>query len=131
MPDHEFTTGRTEVGELAVGALQADRVLHDAIRIGTMSQTECMAQFVNGLFFQAAYKRRAADFRTAVGVAAQTITMEPLPLNWASPNTKEKMGLKRSTWVTPKTLSASGAAVSINFRRIKLELYCWRAASRA
>lgn len=39
-----------------------------------MFQTECMAQFVNGLFFQAVYERRAADFRTAVGIAAQTIT---------------------------------------------------------
>jgi len=74
MPDHEFTTGRAEKGELAVGALQADRVLHYAIRISTMSEAKCMAQFVNGFFFQAAYKRRAADFRTAVGVAAQTIT---------------------------------------------------------
>jgi len=74
MPDHEFTTGRAEKGELAVGALQADRVLHYAIRISTMSEAKCMAQFVNGFFFQAAYERRAADFRTAVGVAAQTIT---------------------------------------------------------
>ena len=74
MPDHEVTTGRAEKGELAIGALQADRVLHDAIRISTMSQAECMTQFVNGLLFQAAYKGRAADFRVAVGVAAQTIT---------------------------------------------------------
>ena len=74
MPDHEVTTGRAEKGELAIGALQADRVLHDAIRISTMSQAEGMTQFVNGLLFQAAYKGRAADFRVAVWVAAQTIT---------------------------------------------------------
>ncbi len=74
MPDHEFTTGRAEVGELAVGAFQADRVLHDAIRIGAMFKAKGVAQFVNGLFFQAAYERRAADFRGAVGIAAQTIT---------------------------------------------------------
>ena len=74
MQDHEFTTGRAEKGELAIGALQSDRVLHDAIRISTMFQAECMAQFVNGLFFQAVYKRRAAGFRGAVGVAAQAIT---------------------------------------------------------
>jgi len=74
MPNHEVTTGRAEVGELAVGALHSDRVLHNAIRISTMSQAECMAQFVNGLFFQAAYERRAANFRTAVGIAAQAIT---------------------------------------------------------
>ena len=61
MPDHEFTTGRAEKGELAIGALQSHRVLHDAIRISTMFQAEGMAQFVNGLFFQTAYKRRAAD----------------------------------------------------------------------
>ncbi len=39
-----------------------------------MFQPECMAQFVDGLFLQAAYKRRAADLRGVVGVAAQTIT---------------------------------------------------------
>ena len=37
MPDHEFTTGRAEKGELAIGALQSNRILHDAIRISTMS----------------------------------------------------------------------------------------------
>ena len=74
MPNHEVTTGRAEVGELAVGALQSDRILPYAIRIGTMFQAECMAQFVNGLFVQAAYERRAANFRGAVGIAAQAIT---------------------------------------------------------
>ena len=74
MPDHEFTTYRAEKGELAIGALQSHRILHDAIRISTMFQTKGMAQLVNGLFFQTAYKRRAADIRVTVGVAAQTIT---------------------------------------------------------
>ncbi len=74
MPEHEFTTGRAEKGELAVGALHSDRVLHDAIRIGAMSEAECMAQFVDGLFFQATYERRAANCGIAVGIAAQTIT---------------------------------------------------------
>ncbi len=74
MPDHEFTTGRTEKGELAVGAFQADRVLHNAIRIGAMFKAKGVAQFVDGLFFQTTYERRAANFRTAVGIAAQAIT---------------------------------------------------------
>ncbi len=74
MPDHEFTTGRAEKGELAIGALQSNRVLHDTIRISTMFQAEGMAQLVDSLFFQAAYKGRAADIGVAVGVAAQTVT---------------------------------------------------------
>ena len=74
MPDHEFTTGRTEKGELAVGAFQADRVLHNAIRIGAMFQAKGVAQFVDGLFFQTTYERRAANFRGAAGIAAQAIT---------------------------------------------------------
>ena len=74
MPDHEFTTGRAEKGELAIGALQSNRVLHDTIRISTMFQAEGMAQLVNSLFFQAAYKGRAADIGVAIGVAAQTVT---------------------------------------------------------
>ena len=76
MPDHEFATGRTEVGEFAIGALQADRVLHDAIWIGAMFQAKGMAQFVDGLFFQTIYERRAADCGITVGIAAQTITRD-------------------------------------------------------
>ena len=74
MPDHEFTAGRAEVGELAVGTLQSDRVLHDAIRIGAMFKAKGVAQFVDGFFFQTAYERRAAKCGIAVGIAAQTIT---------------------------------------------------------
>lgn len=52
VPEHQVTAGWAEVGELAVGAGQAGGIMHDAIRIGTMTQHKGVAQFVDSFLFQ-------------------------------------------------------------------------------
>ena len=43
LPKHEVPTCRAEEREFSVGALQANRVLHDAVWIRTVFQAESMA----------------------------------------------------------------------------------------
>ena len=43
VPKHEVSTCRAEEGEFSVGALEPNRVLHDAVWVGTVFQAEGVA----------------------------------------------------------------------------------------
>ena len=51
VPQHEVPACRAEEGEFSVGALEPNRVLHDAVWVRTVFQAEGVTQFVYGLFF--------------------------------------------------------------------------------
>ena len=76
MPEDEVPAGAAKEGELAIGASEADRILHDTIRIHTVSQTEGVPEFVNRLLFQAVEDRWATGGGPALLIAMEAITRD-------------------------------------------------------
>ena len=74
VPEHEVPTCPAEEREFSVSALQANRVLHDAVWVNTVSQAESVAQLVDGFFFQATYEGGAAQSRFTFRIANESVT---------------------------------------------------------